>query len=126
VCDCVESALDLLAPKCSEKGIDLLYEIADAVPGLAKGDPTRLRQIIVNLLGNAVKFTNRGEVVLSVAAEPHHDGRMELSFAVRGPGIGIPREDLTRLFQSFSQVDASTTRRYGGTGLGLVISKRLA
>jgi signal transduction histidine kinase/DNA-binding NarL/FixJ family response regulator/HPt (histidine-containing phosphotransfer) domain-containing protein len=124
--DCVESALDLLAPKCSEKGIDLLYEIADTVPGQAKGDPTRLRQIIVNLLGNAVKFTNRGEVVLSVAAEAHHDGRMELSFAVRDTGIGIPREGLTRLFQSFSQVDASTTRRYGGTGLGLVISKRLA
>jgi PAS domain S-box-containing protein len=124
--DCVESALDLLAPKCSEKGIDLLYEIADSVPGLARGDPTRLRQILVNLLANAVKFTHRGEVMLSASAEPHHDGRMELSFSVRDTGIGIPREDLTRLFQSFSQVDASTTRRYGGTGLGLVISKRLA
>ncbi len=124
--DCVEGALDLLAPKCSEQGIDLVYEIADSVPGQARGDPTRLRQILVNLLANAVKFTPRGEVALSVSAEPHHDGRVELSFAVRDTGIGIPREGLTRLFQSFTQVDASTTRRYGGTGLGLVISKRLA
>jgi PAS domain S-box-containing protein len=124
--DCVESALDLLAPKCSEKGIDLIYEISDSVPSLARGDPMRLRQILVNLLANAVKFTIRGEVMVSIGAEPHHDGRMELSFAVRDTGIGIPRDGLTRLFQSFSQVDASTTRRYGGTGLGLVISKRLA
>jgi CheY-like chemotaxis protein len=124
--ECVESALDLLAPKCTEKGIDLLYEIADGVPGSARGDSTRLRQILVNLLANAVKFTERGEVVLSVRAAPHHDGRIELSFSVRDTGIGIPREAMARLFQSFSQVDTSTTRRFGGTGLGLVISKRLA
>jgi PAS domain S-box-containing protein len=124
--ECVEGALDLLAPRCTDKGIDLLYEIADSVPGAARGDPTRLRQILVNLLANAVKFTQQGEVVVSVRAEPHHDGRMELSFSVRDTGIGIPREAMARLFQSFSQVDSSTTRRYGGTGLGLVISKRLA
>ncbi len=124
--DCVEGALDLLAPKCTEKGIDLLYEIGDGVPGAVLGDPTRLRQILVNLLGNAVKFTERGEVVLSLRAAPQADGRIELTFAVRDTGIGIPREGMARLFQSFSQVDASTTRRFGGTGLGLVISKRLA
>jgi PAS domain S-box-containing protein len=124
--DCVEGALDLLAPKCTEKGIDLLYEIGDGVPGVVRGDPTRLRQILVNLLSNAVKFTERGEIVLSLRAAPYHDGRVELSFDVRDTGIGIPREGMNRLFQSFSQVDASTTRRFGGTGLGLVISKRLA
>ena len=124
--ECIESVLDLFAPKCAEKGIDLLYEIADGVPGSARGDPTRLRQILVNLLANAVKFTDQGEVVLSVRAEPHHDGRVELGFSIRDTGIGIPREGLARLFQSFTQVDSSTTRRFGGTGLGLVISKRLA
>jgi PAS domain S-box-containing protein len=124
--ECIEAALDLLAPKCAEKNIDLLYEVADGVPSVARGDPTRLRQILVNLLGNAVKFTERGEVALKVQAAPRDEGKVELSFAVRDTGIGIGREGLTRLFQSFSQVDASTTRRFGGTGLGLVISKRLA
>ncbi|MGH7945185.1 MAG: PAS domain S-box protein, partial [Opitutaceae bacterium] len=124
--ECVEGALDLLSPKCTEKGIDLLYEIADGVPGSARGDSNRLRQILVNLLANAVKFTDRGEVVLSVRAEPRYDGRVELSFSVRDTGIGIPRESMARLFQSLSQVDSSTTRRFGRTGLGLVISKRLA
>ncbi|MBL9190167.1 MAG: PAS domain S-box protein [Opitutaceae bacterium] len=123
--ECVEGALDVLAPKCAEKDIDLLYEIADDVPAAIKGDPTRLRQVLVNLLGNAVKFTERGEVVLSVRAAPHGDGRTEIAFAVRDTGIGIPPEGLSRLFQSFSQVDSATTRRFGGTGLGLAISKRL-
>jgi PAS domain S-box-containing protein len=123
--DCIEETLDLLAPQFAAKQIDLLYEIADGVPSHVRGDATRLRQIIVNLLGNAVKFTQRGEVVLSVRAQPPRDGRAELLFAVRDTGIGIPAEAMGRLFQSFSQVDASTTRRFGGTGLGLVISKRL-
>ncbi|MDP3071943.1 MAG: PAS domain S-box protein [Opitutaceae bacterium] len=123
--ECVEGALDVLAPKCAEKDIDLLYEIADDVPAAIKGDPTRLRQVLVNLLGNAVKFTERGEVVLSVRAAPHGDGRTEIAFAVRDTGIGIAPEGLSRLFQSFSQVDSATTRRFGGTGLGLAISKRL-
>ncbi len=123
--DCIEGALDLLAPQFSAKQLDLLYEIADGVPGQVLGDVTRLRQIIVNLLGNAVKFTERGEVVLSVRAQPPKEGRTELVFAVRDTGIGIPPEAMGRLFQSFSQVDASTTRRFGGTGLGLVISRRL-
>ena len=123
--DCVEGALDLLAPKCAEKDIDLLYEIADDVPTAVRGDPTRLRQVLVNLLGNAVKFTERGEVVLSVRSAPHGDGRAEIAFAVRDTGIGISRDAISRLFQSFSQIDAATTRRFGGTGLGLAISKRL-
>ncbi len=124
--ECVEGALDLLAPRCTEKGIDLLYEIDDVIPSVVRGDPTRLRQILVNLLGNAVKFTERGEVVLSVRAASRADGRTELQIVVRDTGIGISEEGMARLFQSFSQVDASTTRRFGGTGLGLVISQRLA
>jgi CheY-like chemotaxis protein len=123
--DCVEGSLDLMGPKVTEKHLDLLYEIDDGVPGTVRGDATRLRQILVNLLGNAVKFTSMGEIVLSVRATPREDGRIELGFAVKDTGIGIPTEGLSRLFQSFSQVDASTTRRFGGTGLGLAISKRL-
>jgi PAS domain S-box-containing protein len=124
--ECIEGALDLLAPRCAEKGLDLLYEIGEGVPNTVRGDATRLRQILVNLLGNAVKFTAQGEVVLTVAAEPRIDDRAELRFSVRDTGIGISADGLSRLFQSFTQVDASTTRRFGGTGLGLVISKRLA
>jgi len=124
--ECVEGALDLLAPKVAEKRLDLLYEIADSVPAVVRGDTTRLRQILVNLLGNAVKFTAAGEIVLTVGATPKENDRLELAFAVRDTGIGIPPEGMQRLFQSFSQVDASTTRRFGGTGLGLAISKRLA
>jgi PAS domain S-box-containing protein len=125
--ECVEAALDLLAPKAGEKGLDLLYEIAEGVPALVRGDVTRLRQILVNLLNNAVKFTERGEVVLSLRAVAGPDpGRVRLEFAITDTGIGISREAMARLFQSFSQADASTTRRYGGTGLGLVIARRLA
>ncbi len=124
--ECVEGALDLLAPRVAEKGLDLLYEVADGVPGVVRGDPTRLRQILVNLLGNAAKFTAHGEIVLSVGAQARGDNQVELIFAVRDTGIGISEEGRSRLFQSFSQVDASTTRKFGGTGLGLAISKRLA
>jgi PAS domain S-box-containing protein len=125
--ECVEGALDLVAPRAAEKGLDLAYLIAEDTPGAIVGDVTRLRQILLNLLSNAVKFTERGEVVLSVAAH-RLDGPAalhELAFAVRDTGIGIPADRLGRLFRSFSQVDASTTRRYGGTGLGLAISQRL-
>ncbi len=124
--DCVEGALDLLAPAAAGKSLDLLYEIADGVPALVRGDASRVRQILVNLLGNAVKFTEAGEVVLSVKPAVAGEGTLELLFAVRDTGIGIPPEALGRLFQSFTQVDASTTRRFGGTGLGLAISRRLA
>ncbi len=125
--ECVESALDLVATRAAEKGLDLACLIGDGTPAAIVGDVTRLRQILLNLLSNAVKFTESGEVVLSVsagrlaAAAPLH----ELTFSVRDTGIGIPADRVGRLFQSFSQVDASTTRRYGGTGLGLAISQRL-
>ena len=125
--ECVEGALDLVATRAAEKGIDLAYLMGDGVPAAIVGDLTRLRQVLLNLLSNAVKFTERGEVVLSVSARRTGRGkrRHELTFTVRDTGIGIPADRLGRLFQSFSQVDASTTRRYGGTGLGLAISQRL-
>jgi PAS domain S-box-containing protein len=131
--DCLESALELLATKATEKGLDLAYVIDPGTPETIAGDVTRLRQILINLLNNAVKFTEQGEVVISVAGEPvtkENSGEQadvyELHFAVRDTGIGIPQDRMDRLFRSFSQVDASTTRRYGGTGLGLAISKRLS
>ena len=124
--DCVEGTLDVLAPRAAQKGIDLFYEIVGDVPAELSGDTTRLRQILVNLIGNALKFTDRGEVELTVTTEPAPAGAIGLRFAVRDTGIGIPPEAQQRLFKSFSQVDASATRRFGGTGLGLAISKRLA
>ncbi|MDF0552527.1 PAS domain S-box protein [Kamptonema sp. UHCC 0994] len=125
--DCIESSLDLLAPKAAEKGLDLAYIIDGYAPSTIIGDISRLRQILVNLLSNAVKFTAEGEVVVSVTARNGGDGEMGsiIHFAVKDTGIGIPAERMNRLFHSFSQVDASTTRQYGGTGLGLAISKRL-
>ena len=122
---CVEEALDLLAPKSAEKGLELSYFVEAHTPGTLVGDITRLRQILVNLVGNAVKFTEVGEVVVSVRSAHLDANHHELRFAVQDSGIGIPPERMDRLFLSFSQVDASTTRRYGGTGLGLAISKRL-
>src|SRR5437016_8506760 len=128
----------MVAASATEKGLDLAYQLDKLAPPAIYGDVTRLRQILVNLLSNAVKFTEKGEVVLSVAVKhkdekgrldgPTDDGLTvyELVFAIRDTGIGISEEGKARLFQSFSQVDASTTRRYGGTGLGLTISKRLA
>ncbi|MBX3642627.1 MAG: GAF domain-containing protein [Rubrivivax sp.] len=123
--DCVESALDLVAPRAAEKKLDLAYQFDGEVPPYVVGDVTRLRQVLLNLLANAVKFTESGEVVLSVSATPR-DGAFELGFAVRDTGIGLSAEGLGKLFRSFSQADSSTTRKYGGTGLGLAISKRLA
>ena len=129
---CVEGALDLLAHRASEKGIELACLVEAHCPASVAGDVTRLSQVLVNLLSNAVKFTSEGEVLLSASArrlgpdESSEADFYELSFAVRDTGIGIPPEGLQSLFQSFSQVDTSTTRVYGGTGLGLAISKRLA
>lgn len=124
--ECVEQALDIVAPRASEKSVELGCLIDDDdVPAGIVGDSTRLRQVLLNLLSNAVKFTEDGEVVVDVGAEPAGSGRFRLRLAVRDTGIGIPADRIDRLFQSFSQVDASTTRRYGGTGLGLAISQRL-
>ena len=123
--ECVEGSLDLVAIKAAEKNLDLACTIDDGVPTAIIGDATRLRQVIVNLLNNAVKFTEQGEVVVSVGSQPLGDQRHELQFAVRDTGIGVPPDRLNRLFQAFSQVDLSTSRKYGGTGLGLAISRRL-
>jgi PAS domain S-box-containing protein len=126
--ECLESALDLVATRAAEKGLDLAYLLPEGAPAAIVGDVTRLRQILLNLLSNAVKFTEKGEVVLSVSARRADEAGQtyELTFAARDTGIGIPPDRLDLLFQSFSQVDTSTTRRYGGTGLGLAISQRLA
>jgi CheY-like chemotaxis protein/HPt (histidine-containing phosphotransfer) domain-containing protein len=140
---CIEEAMDLLAPKAAEKKLDLAYIVDDSIPKLLVSDVTRLRQILVNLIGNAVKFTHHGEVVIEVipaargtrTMEPGHEHDTDflrhpeewlLHFSVRDTGIGIPLEKQSRLFKSFQQVDASTTRHYGGTGLGLAICKRLS
>ncbi len=123
---CVEEALELLAPKAAEKKLELVAFINPAIPPVVVGDVTRLRQVIVNLVSNAVKFTAKGEVVVSVLAKAGvKPSELRLHFTVADTGIGIPREKQDRLFQYFSQVDSSTTREFGGTGLGLAISKRL-
>ncbi|MGL6139614.1 MAG: response regulator [Planktothrix sp.] len=144
---CIEESLDLLVTKAASKNLDLAYLIDPCTPNQIVGDMARLRQVLVNLLSNAVKFTERGEVVVSITAEKINDSPIEsgkirekyptqdsglnasfyqIRFAVQDTGIGIPSNRMDRLFQSFSQVDSSINRQYGGTGLGLVISKRLA
>ncbi len=122
----LDDMLRTLAPRAHEKGLELICEVAPDVPSALGGDPARLRQIIINLVGNAVKFTASGEVVLGVDAGPAQNGKVLVSFTVTDTGIGIPQEKLRAIFDPFSQADASTTRRFGGTGLGLSISSRLA
>ena len=122
----VDDALDLVAPGAGGKQIELMCTIGPEVPEMILADATRLRQVLVNLLSNAVKFTQRGEVVLDVKAKWINAQQHMLSFAVWDSGIGIPAHRLDDIFDSFTQVDASTTRQYGGTGLGLTISRRLA
>jgi DNA-binding response OmpR family regulator len=121
-----EESLDLVAGPARAKDLELTYEMAPDVPQTLLGDAGRVRQILVNYLSNAVKFTARGEVVVSVSTKPAADGRHELHCAVRDTGIGVPEDRFDRLFRSFSQVDTSTRREYGGSGLGLAICKRLA
>jgi signal transduction histidine kinase/CheY-like chemotaxis protein len=123
--ECIESALDLIGTRAAEKHLDLAYVFEGDVPPAISGDVTRLRQILLNVLGNAVKFTEKGEVVLTVRPQPDQEGLL-LHFTVRDTGIGLSEAGLGRLFQKFSQADSTTTRRYGGTGLGLAISKLLA
>ncbi|MEW6734023.1 MAG: response regulator, partial [Acidobacteriota bacterium] len=124
--DCVEGALDLVSAGAYEKGLDLAYLLEPKAPQVILGDITRLRQILVNLLNNAIKFTQQGEVLASVSYRSIDEKRHEFEFSIKDTGIGIPKNRMDRLFQSFSQVDASTSRHFGGTGLGLAISKKLA
>jgi two-component system sensor histidine kinase/response regulator len=122
----VEDSLEVVAPSARRKGLELCGPMDDSVPTGLVGDPARLRQVILNLLGNAVKFTEAGEVVLSASLHGPRDQKIiRIRFEVRDTGIGISPESQRKLFQSFSQADSSTTRRFGGTGLGLAISKRL-
>jgi signal transduction histidine kinase/CheY-like chemotaxis protein len=123
---CVEDALDLVATQAHAKGLELVADIDPSVPRSIVSDVSRLRQILANLLSNAVKFTYAGEIVARVTASPQEGRRTEIRFDVRDTGIGIPADRLDRLFVPFSQVDSSTTREFGGTGLGLVISRSLA
>jgi CheY-like chemotaxis protein len=147
--DCIEETLDLLAPKAAEKKLELAYLIYKNTPSCLYGDAIRIRQILVNLVGNGLKFTNSGEVIVGVTARKINlienqgadietnqveddrvvttddDSTYEIRFVVKDTGIGIPQDKIDRLFKAFSQVDSSTTRNYGGTGLGLIISRRL-
>ena len=122
---CIEDSLDLVAVKASEKGLELAYLLEEGVPNWIVGDVNRLMQVLINLMGNAIKFTDKGEVVLTVSSRAceQNDDRVELHFAVRDTGMGISPENQSKLFQSFTQVDSSNTRNYGGTGLGLAISR---
>ncbi len=122
---CIAESLELLASEAHGKGVELSMYVEPSVPAEVVGDATRLRQVLVNLVGNGVKFTQRGEVFVHVRAIVSSEDRMELAISVRDTGIGIPADRLSALFTAFTQVDASTTRRYGGTGLGLSISKQL-
>jgi two-component system sensor histidine kinase/response regulator len=125
LCACIEEALKTIALRADDKGIELLCEISPEVPTFVRGDPGRLRQIVLNLVGNAVKFTHEGEVALKVQTDLLEDRTATLHFIVSDTGVGIPTEKLESIFESFSQADSSTTREYGGTGLGLTISRRL-
>ncbi len=124
--DNLDDTLATLGLRASEKGLELAHEVAADVPDGLLGDPMRLRQVVINLVGNAIKFTERGEVVVRVERESQTDDEVTLKVAVADTGMGIPADKQAKLFQAFSQVDASTTRRHGGTGLGLAISRQLA
>jgi signal transduction histidine kinase/CheY-like chemotaxis protein/ligand-binding sensor domain-containing protein len=123
---CIEEVLDIFAGKAGKMGLDLVYEIDSNVPSLIIGDNLRLRQILINLVSNAIKFTEQGEIFVGVhLKQAKKDGTVELQFEVRDTGIGIPEDKMERLFKAFSQVDSSTSRKYGGTGLGLIICEKL-
>ncbi|MGA9160405.1 MAG: GAF domain-containing protein [Actinomycetota bacterium] len=124
--ECIEAVVDLIGPIAQRKGLEVTYGIEPGTPETAVGDTSRLRQILLNVMNNAVKFTDEGEIAVHVEAETPIADRIAFHVAIRDSGIGIPPERIEQLFQSFTQVDASTSRRYGGTGLGLAISRRLA
>ena len=122
---CAEDATASVAVQAHRKGLELVCDVDPQVPGMVRGDPTRLRQVMINLLGNAIKFTDHGEVVLRVELDRADEEGVVLHFVVRDTGIGVSKEKQGVIFQAFSQADGSTTRKYGGTGLGLTISARL-
>jgi len=122
---CIEDVLQLFGSKAADAGIDLIYQIEDAIPASLVADSMRLRQVLNNLIGNALKFTHKGEVFIMVTADKITDEKLQLCFEIRDTGIGIPKEQLDNLFKPFNQLDSSVTRKYGGTGLGLVICERL-
>lgn len=121
----VDSIVSLFIPRAREKGVQLISDITKNVPDKIIGDPFRLKQVISNLIGNAIKFTYEGKIIVSVEMAQKHDGYLTIMFTIEDTGIGIPKEKLSDIFTSFSQADGSTTRKYGGTGLGITISKQL-
>jgi|SRR5438477_3102715 len=123
--NCVGDTMKTMALRAHEKGLELAYDVGADVPPNLIGDPGRLRQILVNLVGNAIKFTEKGEVLVEIAKQSEDEAKIELHFKVTDSGIGIPPEKHSILFHAFTQADSSTTRKYGGTGLGLAISARL-
>jgi two-component system, sensor histidine kinase and response regulator len=127
--DCLRETMKVLAPQADPKAIQLIYEVQDEVPEVVVGDPGRVRQILINLIGNAIKFTEKGEISVKVekdqSVNPPASGIERLHFAVKDSGMGIPVDKQRRIFEAFSQADSSTTRKYGGTGLGLTICSRL-
>jgi signal transduction histidine kinase/CheY-like chemotaxis protein len=123
--DSLEASLKTLAIRADEKGLELLCEVAPDVPEIVRGDSVRLRQVLINLVGNAIKFTDKGEVEVKVQVKEANERDLKLQFTVADSGIGIPEDKLQVIFDPFSQADSSTTRKYGGTGLGLTISSRL-
>jgi two-component system sensor histidine kinase/response regulator len=125
VADCVSEAVKTLAVEAHQKGLELACDLGANIPQTLVGDPYRLRQVLLNLLGNAIKFTEKGEVVVRVDAEAESSQAVRLHFGVKDTGIGIPKDRLELIFEAFSQADGSWTRKYGGTGLGLTISSRL-
>jgi signal transduction histidine kinase/DNA-binding response OmpR family regulator len=123
---CIEEVMDIFAVKAAQLGLELVYQIAHNVPLQLLADSMRLKQILTNLIGNAIKFTHKGEIFLDVTLmKINADQKIEIAFEVKDSGIGISADEISRLFNSFSQVNSSTTRKYGGTGLGLAISERL-
>ena len=114
--DGLENVVEMFAPKAVEKGLELISIVAPKVPSVVRGDPGRLRQILINLVGNAIKFTHQGEVIIRVNVDAEDDRTAKLRLAVTDTGIGIPPDRIAALFSPFAQVDGSTTRKYGGTG----------
>ncbi|NMP14946.1 response regulator [Thalassotalea sp. Y01] len=123
--DVMDDVANIIGFQAHDKGIELLFNISPDVPVYLSGDPLRLNQILINLANNAIKFTEVGQIVISIKLVPHHTDKVRLRFAVQDSGIGMSQQQMDKLFQSFSQADSSTTRKYGGTGLGLTICQKL-